>query len=286
MDNYKLRALMVAVKAGSLHKAAEELGYTQPALTSMMASLENEFGFPLLERGRRGVAFSEQGRQLEPYIKSLLNAEKELFDKASSVSDTRVLRIGVMPSIGAYLLIPMVKRFHTEHPGVDIRLFMGTSRQKKWLENNDVDFAIMDETHAEGFETVPVFQDHFLAIVPSWFKPDDTSISLEELSRHPVIFPSADEKNTVSSILKNYPVKEKVAVETDDASILMQMVAQEMGIAFASSLYIDRCPSALHMMDTDPQIFRNICVCAKSLSALSPLANTFIDEFRQSLKSE
>ena len=52
MESKKVKALLTAIKSGSLTAAAAELGYTQAGLTQMMNSLENELGINLLIRGK------------------------------------------------------------------------------------------------------------------------------------------------------------------------------------------------------------------------------------------
>ena len=47
-------ALQKAVELGSLTKAAEVLGYTQPAMSQMITSLERELSIKLLYRSRYG----------------------------------------------------------------------------------------------------------------------------------------------------------------------------------------------------------------------------------------
>ena len=61
MDTKKLEALATAVELGSFTRAAEMLGYTQSGLTHMMNSLEKDFGFPVLVRGRAGVRLTAAG---------------------------------------------------------------------------------------------------------------------------------------------------------------------------------------------------------------------------------
>ena len=55
MSLKKYKALVETIDLGSLTKAAEKLNYTQPGVSHMILSLENEFGFPLLIRGKNGV---------------------------------------------------------------------------------------------------------------------------------------------------------------------------------------------------------------------------------------
>ena len=55
MNVSKYKALLTAVDLGSFSAAALKLGYTQSGLTHMMNALEDEFGFPILQRGYFGA---------------------------------------------------------------------------------------------------------------------------------------------------------------------------------------------------------------------------------------
>jgi len=66
----KYIALLKIIEAGSFTKAAELLGYTQPALSQMIASLERELSVKLLYRSRYGVQLTPEGERLLPSIQS------------------------------------------------------------------------------------------------------------------------------------------------------------------------------------------------------------------------
>ena len=55
MDTEKCRALFEILKYGSFSAAEQQMGYTPSGLSRMMASLEDDAGFPLLQRNRDGV---------------------------------------------------------------------------------------------------------------------------------------------------------------------------------------------------------------------------------------
>ena len=59
-------ALQKAVELGSLTKAAEVLGYTQPAMSQMITSLERELSIKLLYRSRYGSRLTIEGERLFP----------------------------------------------------------------------------------------------------------------------------------------------------------------------------------------------------------------------------
>ena len=66
-------ALQKIVEVGSFTKAAELLGYTQPALSQMITSLEREMGIKLLYRSSHRVCLTIEGKRLFPSIQNTVS---------------------------------------------------------------------------------------------------------------------------------------------------------------------------------------------------------------------
>ena len=71
MSILKYRAFLTTVECKSLTRAAERLGYTQPGISHMIASLEKEFGFPLLVRTKDGAVPTENAQYLRAYMQQV-----------------------------------------------------------------------------------------------------------------------------------------------------------------------------------------------------------------------
>ena len=74
----KYQALLKTVELGNITQAAESLGYTQPAVSRMIAELEKEWGVTLLVRSRTGVRLTSDGAYLLPHIREVCTAQKNL----------------------------------------------------------------------------------------------------------------------------------------------------------------------------------------------------------------
>src|SRR2546430_2260927 len=74
MEIGQIEAFVEAQWRGSITRAAEALGLTQPTLTARVRSLEAELGVTLLTRGRRGVALTPAGRRFLPRALAALDA--------------------------------------------------------------------------------------------------------------------------------------------------------------------------------------------------------------------
>lgn len=78
---YSLRALSAVSESGSITDAAHRLRASQPAITRAIRHLEEEIGFPLLERQARGVIFTDQGRALLRHAQLMTQLEQEASDE-------------------------------------------------------------------------------------------------------------------------------------------------------------------------------------------------------------
>jgi tRNA-dihydrouridine synthase len=76
----KYQTLMTVVDAGSLTRAAEQLGCTQSAVSHSLDALEKELGFALIKRSRAGVRLTGEGERLLPAVRGFLSAAEVLAD--------------------------------------------------------------------------------------------------------------------------------------------------------------------------------------------------------------
>ena len=68
MSLQKYTALLKTVELGSISRAAEQMGYTQSAVSRMIADLEEEWGIELLRRSRAGIEVSSACQKLMPVL--------------------------------------------------------------------------------------------------------------------------------------------------------------------------------------------------------------------------
>ena len=76
----RYQIVCMVVDRGSLKGAADELGYTQSAVSQAVKALERELGTTLIERGKQGVSLTRDGKQYLPYLRQIVTAEAELED--------------------------------------------------------------------------------------------------------------------------------------------------------------------------------------------------------------
>jgi DNA-binding transcriptional LysR family regulator len=113
----QLEYVATVARLGSFRRAADELHISQPALSGSVRSLERELGVDLLDRGRHGARMSDSGRELFPYILTLLDSFDRLRHAAGEQHrSVRLVRLGTVSAATAPLLAPTIRQFRQSHP--------------------------------------------------------------------------------------------------------------------------------------------------------------------------
>lgn len=68
----RYQIVCMVVDCGSLKGAADELGYTQSAVSQAVKALERELGTTLIERGKQGVSLTRDGKQYLPFLRQIV----------------------------------------------------------------------------------------------------------------------------------------------------------------------------------------------------------------------
>jgi molybdate transport repressor ModE-like protein len=124
LDVRRLRVLRAVARAGSFSGAAQELSFTQSAISQHVAALEREAGTSLVDRGARGVRLTDAGRALVAHADAIVarldEAEREL--AAIAGLEGGELRLASFPSAGAALVPDAIALFDERYPDVDLSL--------------------------------------------------------------------------------------------------------------------------------------------------------------------
>ena len=113
----QLEYIVAVADSGQVGIAAEQLNVSQPSLSTQLAEVEADLGVTLFQRGRAGAKITPVGEEIVRRARQILHEIQDLRASArgGGIFQGR-LRLGVLPSIGPYLLPGAVQRLHREHP--------------------------------------------------------------------------------------------------------------------------------------------------------------------------
>jgi LysR family transcriptional regulator, glycine cleavage system transcriptional activator len=143
-----LRAIAVfhtAARAGSVSRAAQDLGVTPSAVSQQIAALEVHLGTSLMAKTGRRVALTEAGERYFEMIAENIDRISEATQNVRGYLTSKSLTVRATPSLSTKWLLPRLGRFLDANPDLDVRV--DATNEPTDFSREGVDF---DIRHGEG----------------------------------------------------------------------------------------------------------------------------------------
>ena len=166
----QLRHFLSLAERCHFSRAAEACLVTQSSLSASIKELETVLGATLFERTKRSVMLTPLGREMVGLAKEVVARVDDLTDLAGAAGAPLAgdLRMGVIPTIGPFLLPRVLPRLRRDYP--ELRLYLReeqTGSLLRQLAGGALDLVLMALPYkAEKVETFEVADDSFLAVFP------------------------------------------------------------------------------------------------------------------------
>jgi LysR family transcriptional regulator, hydrogen peroxide-inducible genes activator len=188
----ELRYLVAVARERNFRHAAEKSFVTQPALSIAIAKLEEELGAQLFERGRRGVSLTPVGERVVAQAIRILDEVARIKEIAHAGRDPLIgsLRLGVIYTVGPYLLPDLIPALHRRAPHMPLEVEENlTANLSERLRAGKLDVIVVAAPFgAPGMTTRPLYEEPFVALVPAdhaWAKR--ASVGSAELATEKVL---------------------------------------------------------------------------------------------------
>lgn len=171
MELRQLEYFLAVAESGAFSRAAMLLSVGQPILSRQIKALEQDLGAQLYHRTGRGIVLTEAGRVFEQHARSVVDrtkiAREEMRDL--SASPTGSVLIGMPPSVGVVLTVPIVQRFREQFPKVSLTVMEGFSGDLlEWLTTGRIDMAVLyNAPRIKALSTDPLLTDELFLLGPS-----------------------------------------------------------------------------------------------------------------------
>lgn len=195
----QLETFRAVMRSGSVSVAAKTLCRTQPAVSSMIAGLENELGFNLFERHKGRLTPTPEAyyflEETDAVLKRLTRSA-QLMAEVKNLTRGR-LRVACMPAAALFFMPHVIAGFVKDRPHVEVSMMMRSSSiVQEWVASQqyDLGYAEMprerDSIHVEPIRlrgVCAVHKDHPLAARPQ-IRPEDLDNEpmATLFSQHPV----------------------------------------------------------------------------------------------------
>lgn len=275
----QLRYFVAVVEAGSISRAASTVHVAQPALSQQIADLEERVGISLLLRTPRGVKPTPAGDAFYQEAAAILQRMGQLSgllrEATGQVQGT--VRLGLVASLAPTLVGLVFEHFRSELPDVNLVCSDGNSEAlSARVQAHAIDLALVFEDELVAAHVrKPVFMQRLFLIGNDVAKFSRPSVSLEEVSKLPLVLPSrpGNRRQIVDRAFSERKLIPNIVVETEDFASELSAVRAGIG---STIMNIGELPSGFddlpQPLPLEPAVSMTCSVISNSDSSLSTAA--------------
>lgn len=250
----QLRVLRAVREAGSFSGAAEELDYTQPAISKIIAALERQLGTVLVERDTRPCRLTDAGealaRHADRVFEQLATAEAEV--RAIAELGAGTLELGTFSSAGAAFFVNALRELRSRHPGIEVSVLEGMpSDLVGRVRGGELDLAVVfdfpgaGEDRSAGLEAHHLLDDPFDVVLPAQHElARAEAIAYGDLAGEDWVLPDFGPDSPTMTLLRRgcsaAGFEPRIAYRVNDCDLTLSMVAAGEGVSALPRLMLPR----------------------------------------------
>ncbi|MHC1768063.1 MAG: LysR family transcriptional regulator [Verrucomicrobiia bacterium] len=244
MEIHQLRYFVAVAQEGSFSRAAAKVRVAQPSLSQQIQKLETILGQRLFDRLTRRVVLTEAGHGLLPFAHRILNElhAAQRFAEDRGQAPAGVVRVGVLPTIGPFVVREFVRRTAEQLPRVELNVFEDVTAQLVQLAGDgEVDFAIVSTcrriagTHMERWA-----EEELLAALPAGHALSERkTLSWPDLRNQVVLL--LHESHCLSGQIQKWCAQHRIRskrVGVLQLGTLLEMIAAGAGITLVPRMVV------------------------------------------------
>ena len=165
-----LRYVVTLAETRNFARAAKACYVSQPTLSTQIKKLEDELGLALFERTNKRVMPTPAGFELIVQARVVLEEAEKLQQMAQQALDPMAgpLRLGVIPTLGPYLLPHLVPQLRADYPRLSLYLREDlTGNLIERLRSGALDAILLAlPIQTDGLELIELFREPFVMALP------------------------------------------------------------------------------------------------------------------------
>ncbi len=277
MSIEKYEVFKVVSEVKNFSKASIVLNMSQSAVSKSIKKLEEEFGVSLFIRKKYGVELSRYGEKIKPEIISVLNQHRRLENVVNAFNklQTGQLVIGSFSSASALLLPNLIKKFSMKYPNIQVVIKEGHYDEiRQWLDNGDVDIALLIKEFVGDSEETYLFTDHVKLLAPKSYKLDK-KVSIKTIEDYPFIVSEHYPNPYLTNIFNRFNVKPNTKYVVKTNQTIFAFVEKGIGLALLPESTLLRYDYDFDVISLNETIPRNIYLVTHKNNLQIPMIKAF-----------
>nr|HET6902805.1 LysR substrate-binding domain-containing protein [Ktedonobacteraceae bacterium] len=246
LNLHQLATFQVVAKHCSYVRAAEELHFSQPAVSAQIRQLEESLEIKLFDKIGRKTHLTQAGEELYLYSQKIFSVIEEMQETMESLRSPQYgrLSVGADTTVGTYVIPALLGKFHQMYPEVDISLdVVNRAALVEAIMSNRIDMAIVGRVPDDIPVEIEPFAQNELVLVasPRHRLAGIASVPLTELGREHFLLREVGSgtRAALETVFQEAGVPLQVSMQVGNNSAIKQGVAAGLGIALISRVALD-----------------------------------------------
>ena len=243
----QLEHLVLLADHGHFGHAAKIAHVTQSTLSASIKELENILQASLVDRTKRRVVLTPLGLEIVERARRILNEGKDLVEAARAGSEplSGALRMGVIPTVGPFLLPEILPQLRRAYPALRLYLVEDlTARLVEELRAGRLDIVLLALPHEDcrNLETRVLFEDPFkVALAQGHSLATGNSVDMERVGSEGLLLLKEGHclREHALAACRLADRRQVEPVEATSLHTLVQMVDNGLGITLLPQLAIE-----------------------------------------------
>jgi LysR family transcriptional regulator, low CO2-responsive transcriptional regulator len=243
---HQLATFQVVAKHSSYVRAAEELHFSQPAVSAQIHQLEESMGVKLFDKIGRRTRLTQAGEELYLYSQKIFSLIDETLETMESLRSPQYgrLSVGADTTVGTYVIPGLLGKFRQVYPDVEITLeVVNRGYLLDAMVNNRVDMVVMGKIPTEVPVFVAPFAPNELVLVapPTHRLAGCQHVPFVELGREHFLLREVGSgtRAALEGAFQEAGIPLQVSMQVGNNSAIKQGVAAGLGIALISRVALD-----------------------------------------------
>ena len=238
MDILHLHYFLEVARQKSFTRASQTLRVSQPSISKVVKTLENELNATLFERSSREVELTDAGKIVFARASQVVDEFHSLTVELGDVFQVRKgeITIGLPPMVGARFFPGVIGRFRQIYPQVQVKLIeVGSNQVEIGVDEGSLDLGVVAlPVGKDNYETFPFVSERLQVVVPAGHRlAGETELTLEQLRDEEFVL-YKDDFSLYDHILKECRQKgffPRLACQSSQWDFIVEMVGAGLGIA-------------------------------------------------------
>jgi DNA-binding transcriptional LysR family regulator len=267
LDSRRLRVLCEVARHGSFSAAADALGYTQPAVSRQIATLEAEVGTVLVRRVPQGAVLTDAGRLLSERGAAVLAYLQDMEEELRAMCGLKggTLRLATFASAAGSIVPRAVARFRDRYPEVQLDVAMADPDESiPRLRAGEFDLVLSHDpredperkAQAEDLDVIALFQDPMYVALPAGHRLCGAEgLSMSDFSSEPWMLATGQTCPDARLFLRachDAGFEPRIAFQNDDYGAILGFVAAGVGVALVPDIVTRAVRDDVVIRELDP----------------------------------